>query len=355
LTVRLLNRSIPPQVLNEFRKQLQQSANAATLEFAPESQLQTLLTLLQTWKRTAGKEPSFALPGTGAPPIADLVTLGDSWLTTAIQQNLIQPLELSQLKSWSQLPQAQRWQTLVTRNAAGQIDRTGKIWGAPYRWGTTVIAYRQDLFQERKLQPPTDWADLWRPDLQRRISLLDQPREVIGLTLKKLGHSYNTQDLTTIPTLDAELKALQAQVKFYSSTSYLQPLLLGDTWVAVGWSTDVLPLMQRSQQIAAVVPRSGTALWADLWVRPANLPAISELVKQWIEFCWQPQPAKQLTQISWAASPSLFAAEPPPDLRQAAIVLPEPAILTQSEFLLPLAEAALAQYRSAWERLRHTV
>jgi len=29
----------------------------------------------------------------------------------------------------------------------------------------------------------------------------------------------------------------------------------------------MLPVMQRYQQIAAIIPQSGTALWADLWVR----------------------------------------------------------------------------------------
>ena len=36
---------------------------------------------------------------------------------------------------------------------------------------------------------PKDWSDLWRTELRDRISLLDQPREVIGLTLKKMGFS----------------------------------------------------------------------------------------------------------------------------------------------------------------------
>lgn len=38
-------------------------------------------------------------------------------------------------------------------------------------------------------------------------------------------------------------------------------------WVAVGWSTDVIPIAKRSSNVAVIVPKSGASLWADLWVR----------------------------------------------------------------------------------------
>lgn len=40
-----------------------------------------------------------------------------------------------------------------------------------------------------------DWADLWRPDLAGRISMVDSPREVVGAVLKYMGASYNTNDI----------------------------------------------------------------------------------------------------------------------------------------------------------------
>ena len=268
LSLRVLNGSIPPQLVGAFRKHLQQTATSGALEVAIEPQLATLFELLQAWKRKGQTDASTAnwfswVPflGKRASAVApDLITLGDYWLDKAIQQDLIQPLDPAHLQGWEQLPT--EWKALVTRKASATSDR---VWGAPYLWGSTVIAYRQDLFKAKGLQPPTDWSDLWRSDLRGHISLLDQPREVIGLTLKKLGRSYNTAPLQTVPQLKAELTALQQQVKLYSSDAYLQPLLLGDTWLAVGWSTDILPLAQRDQTIAAVVPKSGTALWADLW------------------------------------------------------------------------------------------
>lgn len=344
LKIQPLKGSVPAQLVNKFRQGL---AQPPELKIQSVGQLKDLFGLLQTWK-----QQSLAQNQGNVPNIAELVMIGDYWLTLAIRQKLIQPLEPAQLSRWPQLPQ--QWRQLVRRNDRGLLDAKGQVWGAPYRWGTTVIAYRADKFKEMGWAPPRDWGDLWREELRGRISVLDSPREAIGLTLKKLGQSYNTQQLAQVPKLKEELTRLHRQVKLYSSDSYLQPLLLGDTWVAVGWSGDVLPLLKTQPEMAAVIPQSGTALWAELWVKPAAA-GNDALVSQWIDFCWQPQVATQLSLLTQGSSPVLVgmkSEELSADLRQNALLLPEKGILERSEFLLPISEAAVEQYRSLWREIR---
>ncbi|KAM3115372.1 extracellular solute-binding protein [Phormidesmis sp. 146-33] len=354
LKIRLLKNSIPAQLPGQFRKSL--NDRQVGLDFKPENQLQTLFSLLQAWKQQEGspQKSPFSLPflaNDSATP--DLVTLGDYWLETAIRQGLIQPLNPDNWQQWKQLPD--RWRNIVTRNDRGIPDPKGKVWAAPYRWGSTVIIYRKDIFRQKDLQLPTDWSDLWREDLKGHISLPDQPREVIGLTLKHLGKSYNTADLKTVPNLESELLRLHQQVKFYSSDTYLQPLLLDDIWLAVGWSTDVLPLIQRNQPIAAVFPPSGTALWTDLWVRPARVQNASNLLSDWINYCWRTDVATQLSQFSFAASPiltTLNSTTLPPEVQSNPLLMPRAESLDRSEFLEPLTDTTVEQYRRLWETLR---
>ncbi len=363
LRLRVLKDSLPAQLRAEFPRELKERI---TIKVEIDEKLQDLFRRLETWKQQAGKKDTqqqWSLPiiGTKTPPaIASLVTLGDSWLEPAIQQNLIQPLTIDELQGWQQLPRP--WQDIVRRDRQGQLSNSGRIWGAPYRWGTTVIAYNREKFKDLGWTPK-DWSDLWRPELRDRISLLDQPRDVIGLTLKKLGRSYNTTDLSQVPNLKKELLALHQQVKLYSSNRYLQPLILEDTWVAVGWSTDVLAATSRYRYIEAVVPQSGTALWADLWVKPVSgvtqsnpvETGIASLTQQWIEFCWQPKPARQISLFSDAASPMLVGVNPtdlPQDLRDRPLLLPDRSILNQSEFVRPLPKSVVEQYEELWKEMR---
>ncbi len=352
LSVQLLKGSIPGQVVDQFRRNLEKEVN---LNFAPVEQLQSLFEELQSWynqpQANHQKGLRFNLPfgSSQKPNIADLVTLGDYWLKTSIEKKLIQPLEVEQLKQWAILPQ--RWRELVTRNEQGFLDTQGKVWAAPYRWGSTVIVYRRDKFQQLGWTP-TDWSDLWRTELRDRISLLNHPREVIGLVLKKLGKSYNTENLDAIPGLEAELRALNQQVKFYDSTRYLEPLIIGDTWLAVGWSDDVLPVVTRYPQLAVVTPLSGTALWADVWVKPMGINQ-ANLAYKWIDFCWQPNIAEQIFILTKTNSPiptNIRASNIQEQIRN--FLLNNNEILGKSEFLQPLPLAVAAQYKSIFAKIK---
>lgn len=347
LSVQVLKGSVPVQMVSKFRQQ----SDGQVVDFVPQRQLNDLFQLLQKWK---------SQPVSSGSPQTDLVMIGDYWLNSAIQQQLIQPLDPKLWSQWSKLPS--RWRNIVQRNLQGQYDAKGKIWAAPYRSGTTVIIYRVDKFKALGWTPQ-DWSDLWRPELRDRISLPNQAREVIGLTLKKLGYSYNTSDLSKVKDLEFQLRKLHQNVRLYDSNSYLKPLILGDTWLAVGWSTDISPEVQYQNGLAAVVPESGTALWLDLWVKPAGVQVATtvqtsqgaSLADNWIDFCWRPEIATQLSLLTDTTSPMILGMNPeelPQSLRENALLFPKESILENSDFLQPLSPDSLKQYQQLWEKIR---
>ncbi|MEM1170379.1 MAG: extracellular solute-binding protein [Cyanobacteria bacterium P01_H01_bin.35] len=352
LKIQLLKNTIPAQMVSKFRGELTSSPK---LSFQPQESLSELFSLLQSWQRKLLLEKqNLSTNKTENIDIANLVTIGDYWLANAIKQELIQPLNSEALSSWNKLPK--KWQELVKRNNQGYVDTQDKVWAAPYQWGTTLIAYRVDKFKNLGWEPK-DWSDLWRAELKGNISLLNQAREVIGLTLKKLGKSYNTKNIDEVENLKSELVKLNQQVKFYSSENYLQSLILGDTWLAVGWSNDILPLVKTRKEIAAVVPQSGTALWANLWVKPATTGETS-LTEKWIDFCWQPQIAEQmslLTQITSPILPGINPNELTSEINNNPLLLPPQEILEKSDFLYPLADSTIEQYRQLWQEIRQPV
>jgi putative spermidine/putrescine transport system substrate-binding protein len=399
LHLQILANSMPVQLFSQFQRQLK---SPVELDVVPQPQLAELYDLLLQQKEAQG-DRSGGLPGwvpfvgAKAPPTAiDLLTLGDYWLTEAIAQGLIAPFDVAELKGLQQLDAP--FQAVVKRNAQGAIDPNGNIWAAPYRWGTLMLAYRRDAFESLGWQP-TDWSDLWRSELHHRISLLDSARTTIGVVLKELGRSINSDRLDR--EVEEQLTALHRQVKFYSSDSYLQPLSLNDTWAAVGWSTDILPLVERDRRIAAIVPASGTILTADLWVRPAGAASSSSstsssstsssstsasstsssstsasstsssstrtadsagttepsLVSQWIDFCWQRDTGIQLALLGSAAAPQLASLDRdqlPQTLQENDLLLPSNTILERSEFMQPLSSDAVEQYRRLWSSVRQT-
>lgn len=361
--IRLLQDSLPSLLLRQFRSEPGVPRNLVIDDAA---QLADLFRLLQQWQQAPAAPRESGLGGwfggNGTSPRADLVTLGDYWLTAAIQQGLIQPLPATDLAGWESVPAP--WQQIAQRNPDGLVDPEGDFWGAPYRWGSLMMVYRQRPFQDLGWQPQ-QWSDLWRPELQGHIALPDHPRLVLGLALKRLTDRFTVEDLDQVTDLSTTLEDLHQQVRVYTSDAYLQPLAIDQLWLAVGWSTDILPALARYRQLAAVAPTEGTVLTTDLWVRPAAneangtngaaIAALSPLMQQWIEFYWQLPVATALSSSTAAAAPQ-FAGMPETELPNALQgELPQllpPDLIDRSEFLAPLEATVEADYLDRWRNLR---
>ena len=358
LRVLLLKGSVPPQLLRVFRQQI---SSGSSLDFKPQGQLKELFSLLETWQDKDEKKkglladlPQIPVINPPPPSLSDFVTLGDVWLGEAIAKKLIDPLNISEIENWQTLPSV--WQKLVKRDKQGNLQENGEIWGAPYRWGTTLIAYRSDKLDWQ----PQDWSDLWDQRLSDRISMVNQPREVIGLTLKELGESYNTKNLEQVSQLKSKLLNLNQQVKYYSDQHYLQPLVVGDVWVSVGWSNEIIPLMAKNRNIKAVVPASGTSIWSDIWVKPKakeGQKELSKMAQQWLDFCWQPQAANLISLFADAASPiinTMDKQELSPDIINNPLLFIDSAIFEKCEFLEPLSKISEEQYIKLWKKMRNS-
>ncbi|MCC0175462.1 extracellular solute-binding protein [Waterburya agarophytonicola K14] len=359
LQILFLANSIPIQLIGDFRKTVE---SVKKVDFQPQTQwseiFDSLLSLSAKKATNSETKNLFDKIFNKSKNTPDVISLGDSWLSLAIEQNLLKPLDIDSLANWEKLPLP--WQKLVRRDDRGNVTTDGQIYGAPYRWGSTVIAYRSDKLDKLDLTI-SDWQDLWHPQLRDRISVLDSPRETIGLTLKKLGYSYNTDNLNSVGNLERELSDLHQQVKLYSSDHYLEPLILGDTWAAVGWSTDVLPIVKRYPEIEFVIPTSGVSLWADLWIVPFLNEAVAtkernlaSVIGQWIDFCWETKSAKQISLFTDGISPILLSIkreELPKDLQDNRLLNSEIIKSEKSEFLLPQTPETQQQYRDLWLKI----
>jgi putative spermidine/putrescine transport system substrate-binding protein len=344
LRIKLLRGTFPSLSIGEFRR----FSKSDQLKVTIFDQLADGLQLLNKWIEPPPK-PNFwnwqqwRFPWQAPPDHtpANLLSIGDTWLHKAIDQNLLQPLAISELPSWQKLPE--KWQQIGSRD--------GKIWGAPYRWGSTVLVYRRDRLAQNQIPLPTDWQDLWQPALKGKVVLLNQQQEIIGLTLKRLGHSYHT-DPQEVPKLLPELKKLHQQALFYSSDRYISPLLTGDAWVAVGWSSDVMGLLKHQPELGIAIPTSGTSLWADLWVQSRSAIAAPKApsIQQWIDFGWQESVARKIVTITHAASPVFNDQNLPPELRDYQLLKPE--VLAKGEFLPSLNSAQQQQYEKLWQEMR---
>jgi spermidine/putrescine transport system substrate-binding protein len=92
------------------------------------------------------------------------------------EQGLLTPLDHAKLPNLKNLDPAFARPSLTSH-------------AVPYMWNATGI-----LFHKKMQPPPASWADLWDPRVAGKITMLDDPAEVLAAALRKLGFSLNSGD-----------------------------------------------------------------------------------------------------------------------------------------------------------------
>ncbi|MEL7350657.1 MAG: extracellular solute-binding protein [Cyanobacteria bacterium P01_A01_bin.116] len=382
LKIRLLEGSVPAEVLKTFQKQA-----SGKVKFKLIAQLSTVFQQLQTWQEAPETSPFSLrrfLPWTRREQASrpdNLVSLGDYWLTSAIAQNLLDPLELP-ASTLEKLPDD--WRNFVSHTLTiqrensknsredGQEDDLSSdqnvIWAAPYKVQSLVIVYRKSQFPNATAESPpfTSWRDLLMPQLKQKLALPNHPRVLLGLLQKMQSGRFNASfdptagksDAKSIEQIADELRGqlaepfarLNQQVRTYSSKTALKALVNEDVSVAVTWSSEAVSALDRYQDLRVVIPAEGSLLSADMWVRPKGAD-MGEAAQAWIDFCWQTAAATQISVSGEGFSPIFLAEEVslPAVLENSILSV---SVLKESELLLPLPKPQESAYWLLWKTLR---
>lgn len=150
----------------------------------------------------------------------------------------------------------------------------GNLHSVPISWGTTGLIYNT-----QKLKPaPTDWSYLWenQQQLTRRMSMLNDVREVMGAVLKMLGYSYNSRNSQQIQQAYEKLAVLKPHLASFTSDAWRDQVLSGDLLLAMCYSSDANEVMEENKNLQYVLPKSGSTLWMDTLVIPKQRPILRE-------------------------------------------------------------------------------
>lgn len=134
-------------------------------------------------------------------------------------------------------------------------------WSVPYMVTAAGIAYNRKL-----VPPPGAWSDLWSARMRNRITMLDDPFDVMGACLKKLGLSINASDPAQLHAARQEAIAQKPMLRAYLNAEVRDQLVSGDVMAAQMWNTTAQQAMDASGEIGFVYPREGYAVYPDCMV-----------------------------------------------------------------------------------------
>ncbi len=176
----------------------------------------------------------------------DIVFPTHSRIAPMLASGLLKPLDhakLPNLRYLSKEFQAPAWDP-------------GLKWSVPYMWNATGIAYRKNLGLSK-------WADLWGEALKGRLTMLDDPEDVIGACLQKLGLPFNATSTAQLMAAKDEAVRQKRLVRAYINAEVKDQLVAGDVLAAQLWSTTASQAISGNREVAFAYPAEGFPLYAD--------------------------------------------------------------------------------------------
>jgi spermidine/putrescine-binding protein len=144
----------------------------------------------------------------------------------------------------------------------------GNKYSVPYQWGSVGIAVNTD----KVTKPISKFADLWDPAFKGQLVVLDDEREIIGMTLEVLGYDKNSTDPAQLEAAKQKLIELTPNIKLYDSDSPKTALLSGEAVAGIVWNGEAALAHQENDKIAYVLPEEGMGLWVDNLAIPKGAP-----------------------------------------------------------------------------------
>ncbi len=252
----------------------------------------------------------------------DLIVADGSTLKSLIDLKLLHPLDRDLLDNFGNFDP--KYLNL-------EFDPENRF-TVPYMWGTTVIAYRNDLIPD----PTRSWKILWDPRYKGRVSLLDDSYDTFAVSLLSLGYDANSDDADQLAEASRHLVdgAGKMNARFADIIEIRERLLAGDYWVSMAYSSDAAMLAEESADISYFIPDEGATLWLDSFGMPREAKN-REQAHRFLNFLCRADIAAASSNYLWCATPNAAAKEfLEPEVLEDPVVYPDAATLERCSFLM---------------------
>ncbi|MCS7023967.1 MAG: spermidine/putrescine ABC transporter substrate-binding protein [Bryobacteraceae bacterium] len=208
----------------------------------------------------------------------------------------------------------------------------GLRWSVPYMYGATGI-----LFQAGLEPRPQAWADLWRESWRGRMTMLDDPAEVLGACLKKLGYSLNSGDENQLLAAKAEALRQKPLLRAYANETIRDQLVAGELLAAQVWRSTAMRAMQAAPgKLNFAYPQEGFPLYCDT-VAILRESKRQELAHAFLNYLLRPQVARRIGETKLESTVNAEARKLlPATLREDPVLYPPAEVLERGEWFEPL-------------------
>jgi spermidine/putrescine transport system substrate-binding protein len=206
--------------------------------------------------------------------------------------NLIAPINRKYIPNWSNVAP-------IFLNPPNDPNNAHTV---PWQWGTTGYAYRTDKIPT----PPESWAIFFDAKYRRKMTMMDDGREVIGSMLRYRGHSLNSVDPAELAQAKTDAVAAKRNLKAYISAPVKGQLISGDVWIAQLWNGDTQQAKVEQPNLGYILPQEGCTIWTDSLCIPMSAPH-KRAAHEFMNYILRPDVGAKISEFTGYGSPNQAA------------------------------------------------
>jgi len=244
---------------------------------------------------------------------------------------------------WDQIPNVKN----LDLNAIWLVPDNIKKNAFPFYLSYSGIGFRTD----RITTPTISWHIFNSKEFSRRMTLLNDIREVIGAALITLGFDPNTTNPEEIDHAKQLIINWKKHIAKFENEQYKNGLATGEFFLSQGYSGEIMQVMEENPKINFLIPEEGSLISFDFFAIPKGAKN-KDLAMKFINFMYEPEiSAKNM--ISFLERIPNQEAYPllPEYLRESHVLFPSEETQERLHVIRDLGED-IKLYHKAWEEIK---
>ena len=190
----------------------------------------------------------------------DVVIPSDYMIQRMISEKLLQPLDKENLSCFD----------LLVGDVKNLSYDPGNEYSVPYFWGNVGIVYDTTKVSEEELAEK-GFNIFLDEKYKGDIYLYDSERDSFMMALKALGYSMNTHDEAELnAAYDWLVQCVETMDPEIVTDEIIDNMAQGRKAMGIVYSGDAAYIMSENEDMGFYMPQTGTNLWCDAMVIPAN-------------------------------------------------------------------------------------
>ncbi|HEU4829074.1 MAG TPA: extracellular solute-binding protein [Gemmatimonadales bacterium] len=170
-----------------------------------------------------------------------------------------------------------------------------------WSWDATGVAWRAAQLPDIPGASPTTWCVFFEPSLSGRMTMLDDPREVLGAMLLLRARSVNATDASLLQQARDDALACRPYLEGYRSRGAV-PFMPDGIVVSQARSSDAARAMKSEPGISFAIPKEGGPLFAEQVGLAAAAPH-PRAAHAFIDYILRPETSARLAAATGRYSP----------------------------------------------------